>query len=282
MKTALMLGTFDGVHIGHRQVLSLPFGYKKIAVTFKKSPKSVITGVDEAITTFEEKCRILKELGVEEIHPLEFSEVRNIKALDFLEELYEKYTPSVICCGFNYTFGQNGEGDTKLLKEFCDKKGIILRIADAVEDNGVTVSSTVIRNFLKNGQVKKADNWLYEPFSFTAPVRHGDMRGRTIGFPTINQEYPKELVKLKFGVYKALVIAEGKEYSGIANIGVRPTYPIDEVISETFIKDFSGDLYEKNVKIIPQEFLREERKFGSLEELKKQIADDIKSIEGTV
>jgi riboflavin kinase/FMN adenylyltransferase len=282
MKTALMLGTFDGVHIGHREVLSLPHDFKKIAVTFKKSPKSVITGKDEALVTFEDKCRILKEIGIDEIAPLEFDEVRHIKALDFLNMLYKKYNPSVICCGFNYNFGENGEGNTELLSEFCKTHGIELRCVSPVECDGVTVSSTVIRNFLKNGEIDKANNWLFEPFSFTAPVRHGDMRGRTIGFPTINQEYPKELVKLKFGVYKVLVIADGKEYIGIANIGTRPTYPIDEVISETFIKDFSGDLYEKNVKIVPLEFIREERKFNSLEELKKQIADDIKFIEGTV
>ena len=282
MKTALMLGTFDGVHTGHREVLSLPSEYRKIAVTFKKSPKSVISGIDESITTFEDKCRILKEIGIDEIHPLEFSSVRNIKATDFLKLLYSEYRPAVISCGFNYKFGQNGEGNTKVLEDFCNSYGIELRCVPPVESGGLTVSSTLIRNYLKEGEIKRANQWLYEPFSFTAPVRHGDMRGRTIGFPTINQQYPKELVKIKFGVYKAAVLVDGKEYLGIANIGVRPTYPTDEVISETFIKDFSGDLYEKNVKLIPLEFLRTEKKFNSLEDLKNQIADDIKSIEGTV
>ena len=117
----------------------------------------------------------------------------------------------------------------------------------------------------------KANELLFEPFGFEAEVRKGDQRGRTIGFPTINQKYPDELVKLKFGVYKVKVIVQNQEYIGMCDIGNRPTYPTNEVIVETFIKDFSGDLYFKNVKIVPIEFLREEKKFESLEDLKNQI-----------
>ena len=278
MKNALCLGTFDGVHIGHRQVLSLPDDCRKVAVTFVKSPKSVISGVSEAILTFEDKCRLLKKAGIDEIYPLEFQKVRDIPADEFLNLLYKKYNPAVVSCGFNYSFGKNGEGNTKLLSDFCRDKGIELKCVDPVTVDGETVSSTIIRNYLKNGETERANALLFEPFSFTAPVKKGDQRGRTIGFPTINQQYPKELVKIKFGVYKASVIADGKEYLGIANIGVRPTYPSDYVISETFIKNFSGDLYGKNVKIIPLKFLRDEKKFSSLDALKKQIAQDLKNI----
>lgn len=278
MKNALCLGTFDGVHIGHRQVLSLPDDCRKIAVTFVKSPKSVISGVCEAILTFEDKCRLLKKAGIDEIYPLEFQKVRDIPADEFLNLLYKKYNPAVVSCGFNYSFGKNGEGNTKLLSDFCRDKGIELKCVAPVMVDGETVSSTIIRNYLKNGETERANALLFEPFSFTAPVKKGDQRGRTIGFPTINQQYPKELVKIKFGVYKASVIADGKEYLGIANIGVRPTYPSDYVISETFIKNFSGDLYGKNVKIIPLKFLRDEKKFSSLDALKKQIAQDLKNI----
>lgn len=278
MKNALCLGTFDGVHIGHRQVLSLPDDCRKIAVTFVKSPKSVISGVCEAILTFEDKCRLLKKAGIDEIYPLEFQKVRDIPADEFLNLLYKKYNPAVVSCGFNYSFGKNGEGNTKLLSDFCRDKGIELKCVAPVTVDGETVSSTIIRNYLKNGETERANALLFEPFSFTAPVKKGDQRGRTIGFPTINQQYPKELVKIKFGVYKASVIADGKEYLGIANIGVRPTYPSDYFISETFIKNFSGDLYGKNVKIIPLKFLRDEKKFSSLDALKKQIAQDLKNI----
>ncbi len=278
MKNALMLGTFDGVHKGHLKVLSPEGDYKRIAVTFSKSPKSVISGKSEAIMTFEDRCNILKKAGIDEVHPLDFASVRDIEAEDFLSGLYKEYNPALISCGFNYRFGKNGKGDHRLLEDFCNEKGITLRCVEPVVTDGQAVSSTLIRNYLKNGEIEKANELLFEPFSFKATVRHGAQRGRTIGFPTVNQEYPKELVKLKFGVYKVKISVDLKEYTGIADIGVRPTYPSDEVISETFIKDFSGDLYGKNVKITPLEFLRGEFKFDSLESLKKQIEDDIKRI----
>ena len=116
---------------------------------------------------------------------------------------------------------------------------------------------------------------LESEFSFTAKVQRGDSRGRTIGFPTINQRYPEDLVKIKFGVYKTKVLFDENVYNGITNIGIRPTFESEYIISETYIKDFSGDLYEKEVEIIPQKFLRQEIKFASLEELKKQIEKDI-------
>ena len=278
MKNALCLGTFDGVHIGHRAVFALAESMYKIAVTFKKPPKAIISGKDELIYTFEEKCRILKEIGINEIVSLDFEKVRNISPEEFLEEIYEKYNPSVIACGFNYKFGKNGAGNTDLLFEFCKKKGIEFKCAQPATHGGLTVSSTIIRNNLKNGEIEKANKLLYEPFSFTAPVNHGEKRGRTIGFPTINQVYPKELTMIKNGVYKVKVIVDDKEYSGISDIGKRPTYPLDYTISETYIKDFSGDLYDKEVKIIPLQFLREEKKFNNLSELKKQIAEDLDRI----
>ena len=278
MKNALMLGTFDGVHIGHLKVLSPKGNFKRIAVTFAKSPKAVMSGTNESLTTFENKCRILKEVGVDEVHPLDFSLVKNIEAEDFLEYLHNEYNPALISCGFNFRFGKGGKGNYNILLEFCQKNGIELVCASPVEFDGVVVSSTLIRNYLKNGEVGKANELLFEPFGFEAEVRKGDQRGRTIGFPTINQKYPDELVKIKFGVYKVKVIIEKEEFSGICDIGTRPTYPTNEVIAETFIKDFSGDLYNKNVKIVPLEFLREEKKFESLKALKNQIAEDLKRI----
>lgn len=278
MKNALMLGTFDGVHKGHIEVLTVPYGYKKIAVTFIKSPKAVISGKEEAITPFEEKCRILKAAGVDEIYPLDFCKVRDIAAEDFLNILLTELKPSLISCGFNYRFGKDGVGNTELIFRFCKEKGIEFRCASAVEVDGKTVSSTLIRNYLKSGDIETANRLLFEPFGFCAQVKKGAQRGRTIGFPTINQQYPQGIVELKHGVYKVKVITDSGEYIGIADIGIRPTYPTDGVISETYIKDFSGDLYGKNIKIIPLEFLRDEKRFDSIEALKKQIAEDLDKI----
>jgi len=277
MKNALMLGTFDGVHKGHKRVLEVEGEYKKNAVIFAKSPKSVISGKNEAITTFADKCRILKKIGMDEVHPLDFELVRNIEAQDFLDYLYKEYNPALISCGFNYRFGKNGKGEHTLLADFCQNNGIELRCVPPVKQDGEVISSTLIRNCLRNGEIKRANSLLFEPFGFSAEVRHGEQRGRTIGFPTINQEYPKELVQVKNGVYKTKILFDGREYDGITDIGHRPTYPINDIMSETFIKDFSGDLYGKEVRITLLDFLREEKKFSSLEELKKQIEYDLKA-----
>ncbi len=278
MKNALCLGTFDGVHKGHRAVLQSAKEYNRIAVTFEKPPKMIFSGKDELICTYNQKCEILKKIGINEIVALDFDKVRSDSPKEFLDYLYDSFKPSVIACGFNYNFGRNGQGDTYYLADYCNKKGIELRCSSPIEFEGKTVSSTLIRGYIRDGEISKANSLLTEPFSFTGAVKHGAERGRTIGFPTINQEYPKELVKPRFGVYKVKICLDGKEYIGISDIGVRPTYPLDYVISETFIKDFSGDLYGKNVKIIPLEFLRDEKRFENLEELKNQIAEDINKI----
>ncbi len=275
MKTAIALGTFDGIHIAHRKVLELPETYKKTAVTFLVPPKMFLEHKKELLMTFEQKEEALRDLGFFEIVPLDFEKVKDIEPIEFLEFLYSKFNPQTISCGFNYRFGKGGKGDTELLREFCEQKGIALKICPPIEKDGVMVSSSLIRNLLKNGETERANQLLQFPFSFSAEVIKGDKRGRTIGIPTINQKYPENLVQIKFGVYKTKVLIGTEVYDGITNIGIRPTFKSDYVISETYIKDFSGDLYGKNVKIVLEKFLREEKKFASLEELKSQIEIDM-------
>lgn len=278
MKTAIALGTFDGLHTAHREVLSLPDGYKKVAVTFKKPPKMVILGQNELLLSEDQKCRYLKEFGIDEIISLDFNEVKDNSPENFLSYLYNEIGADYISCGFNYRFGKNGAGDTNLLSKFCNEKGIELRVSSSyLLHDGTPLSSSYIRSLIANGEVHKANEFLYKPFSFTATVQKGDQRGRTIGFPTINQKYPEDLVKPHFGVYKTEVSVDGKRYEAITDIGVRPTYEIDFVISETFIKNFSGDLYGKEITVTPIKFLRDEKKFSSIDELKEQIKKDLEN-----
>lgn len=278
MKNALSLGTFDGVHKGHRAVLELPKGYRKIAVTFAVPPKAHITGEYGLIKTQADKEKTLKKIGINEILTLDFSTVKDMSAEDFLLYLWQTYEPALISCGFNYRFGKDGRGDTELLKKFCSKRGIELFICEPVGFEGGVISSSLIRELLKKGEILKANELLGEPFSFEAEVIRGDKRGRTIGFPTVNQKYPEEQVKVRFGVYKTKVSFEDKEYYGITDIGIRPTYKSDYVISETFIKDFCGDLYGKALRVSLLEFIRDEKKFSSLEQLQAQLKDDLKNI----
>lgn len=277
MKTAIALGTFDGVHKGHRAVLDLPQEMKKIAVIFALPPKAVLSGEPKAIMTKTDKCRVLKKIGIDEIFTLDFNKVRGMTPEDFLTFLNVKFSPSLISCGFNYHFGKNAAGNTDDLSDFCALNGIEFKCCKPVSVDGAAVSSTEIRRFLSGGDIQRANRLLYEPFSFTAEVIVGDRRGRTLGFPTINQKYPKELIPIKFGVYKTKIRFDNAEYDGITNIGIRPTWQTDYIISETFIENFSGDLYGKSVTVVPVRFIRGEVKFTTAEELVRQIKSDLNS-----
>ena len=238
----------------------------------------VISGESELLLTEAQKCRYLKEFGIDEVVTLDFSKVRNDSPESFLNFLKNEIGADFIACGFNYRFGKNGAGDTDLLGEFCNKNGIELRVSNSyLLPDGTALSSSYIRSLLKNGQVEEANKYLFKPFRFTAVVQKGDQRGRTIGFPTINQKYPSDLVKLRFGVYKTKVLVDGNGYDAITDIGVRPTFETDFIISETFIKNFSGDLYGKEITVIPVKFLRDEKKFSSIDDLKKQIEKDLQN-----
>lgn len=276
MKRAIALGTFDGVHKGHRAVLSLPADMQKTAVIFAQPPKALLSGEPSSIMTAEDKCAALKKIGIDEVFTLDFNRVKDMPPADFLIFLKEKFTPDLISCGFNYHFGKNAAGNTDMLHDFCRQNGIEFNCHCAACEGGEPISSTRIREHLKNGEIEAANDLLTFPFSFTAEVISGDRRGRTIGFPTINQKYPSELIPLKFGVYRSKIIADGSEYEGITNIGIRPTFKTDYIISETYIIGFSGNLYGKSVKIEPLKFVRGEVKFSSVDELKRQIAADIK------
>lgn len=276
-RTAIALGTFDGVHSGHRAVIgsAVKSGFKAVAVTFKTPPKAFFDKSIGLLMSPDEKKERLQELGISETLFMDFSEFKEMSAEDFLKFLTDKFSVSKICCGFNYRFGNCGKGDTALLEEFCNKNGIVLTIIPPVLWEEKQISSTLIREMLKNGEIKKANKLLCCPFGFTGEIIHGDARGRTIGFPTVNQRYPEYLTKVKFGVYKSVITVEGKKYKAITNIGVRPTYETEYVSAETHIIDFSGDIYGKKANLQLLEFLREEKKFDSLDELKNAIEQDI-------
>jgi len=280
MKTenAIALGTFDGVHLGHKAVLSIPDKYNKIAVTFYVPPKFHFLGDKELIFYAHEKASAIMNLGFNEIYMDDFENYKDVSAEDYLEYLYNEFKPSLISCGFNYRFGKGGKGDRELLKSFCEERNIILNCVDAVEVEGVTISSTTIRELLKNGKVDEANKLTFKPFYIEEEVIKGDKRGRTIGFPTINQKYPEDKVKIKSGVYKTNVVFNNNIYKGITYVGKRPSFETDYIICETYIKDFSGDLYGQIVGIEFIDFLRDEVKFDSAEKLKEQLNKDINNI----
>lgn len=280
MLNAVALGTFDGIHSGHRAVLDSVTEYRRIALTFKSPPKSVLKGEKQLLMTPEDKYQSLFDYGVDEVFMPEFSEMRELSPTNFLNFIKENYKPSAIACGFNYRFGHKASGDVELIKEFANENGIKFFCVPPVEKNGEVVSSSSIRALITEGKIDEANLEILGGFSFAAEVIHGDHRGRTIGFPTINQIYPVCLVKPRFGVYATEVEIDGHRFGAITNIGFRPTYKTPMVTAETYIPHFLGDLYGRRLRIKFKKFLREERMFGSLEELKDAINNDVSKLFG--
>ena len=275
---AAALGSFDGLHLGHRQVigntLSAP-GLRPAVITFQQNPSfSLQKKPVPLLTTNEQKLALLKEMGVEVVYLLPFDRIRDMEPEDFVEALYRVCRVRALSCGFNFRFGKNGRGDAGLLKELCREKGIELSVTPPVSVAGETVSSTRIRACLEQGDVQQAGQLLGRPFGYDFEVTHGRQLGRTWGTPTINQPFPQGYVLPRFGVYASLVEVEGQKYYGVTNIGVKPTVGSDCALSETWIPEFSGDLYGKKVPVELLDFIRPERKFDSLDQLKNEILEN--------
>ncbi|MBP3706384.1 MAG: bifunctional riboflavin kinase/FAD synthetase [Clostridia bacterium] len=275
MQNAVILGSFDGVHLGHKAVIEAAKGYNCIAVIFSLPPKIVSGDAVGLLMSLEEKMQHLKNCGVNEIYVLEFKDIKDMSPQDFLSFLKVSFCPKRMVCGFNYRFGKGALGDINLIREFSKENDIEFLVVDCVEREGIPVSSSVIRSLIKQGDISLANRLLDHDFGFEAKVISGDKRGRTIGFPTINQRFPKELVKPRFGVYISEVFIDGKKYKAITNLGIRPTYKTDGIFCETHIPQFSAEIYGKQVRINLKRFLRDERKFDSLDRLKDAIYEDV-------
>lgn len=278
MKNAVVLGTFDGVHLGHKAVIENAKGYCVTAVTFSRAPRAYFDNKIKALMTSKDRIDRLKALGVNNTVMLDFNKVKDISAIDFLEEIREEYNPSLICCGYNYHFGKNAKGDTPLLTQYCNTHNINLSVSECVEIDAIPVSSTLIREKISEGKLEQANKMLGYNFGFSAEVINGDKRGTTLGFPTINQAFPDCLTLPRFGVYETRVTINSKTFRAITNIGIRPTFLTDKVFCETYIENFSGDIYGDTVDLRFIKFIREERKFDSPEELKQAIAKDVKVV----
>ena len=278
----LALGNFDGIHKGHRAVLEKALfeakkrGLVPAVLLFDEHPKKVLFGeAPPLLITESDKREQLSKMGFSLV-TVSFSKVKNLSAVEFLTKIYCSLNVRAISCGYNYRFGKDASGDTALLKAECEKLGITLFVAPEKIFEGEPISSTRIRTALQNGAVKKANAMLGREFSYCIEVVSGDRRGRLLGFPTINQFFPPDFVKLKKGVYASKVELSDKWYPAVTNIGVRPTVDGESFRSETCILGFSGDLYGAQVEVFLLDFLREETKFASLEELTNAISRDAK------
>lgn len=289
-KTAVALGFFDGVHLGHKAVIQSAVKYSRennipaVVWTFLDSPKKSSRSSVLSITDNEERKAVFEALGVDILIEFPFSEdVKGLTKDKFVNTvLKEKLNAEKVFCGFNYTFGAGGTGKAEELKQLCKKQNISVEISDKVSVDGKTVSSTVIREYIENGFPEKAHMLMGRPYSIKGTVINGKKLGRTLGFPTANVHIPENKVLPKDGVYLTVTSFDGKSFYGITNIGTNPT--VDEKIrrAENFIFDFGEDIYGNEIKIEFLRFIRGEKKFDSVESLAEQVKKDIETAKGMV
>lgn len=268
---AMLLGGFDGLHLGHRRLLSRA----------KESGLCVgvmtIAGGKEngSLFTFAERERIFKENGADFVFELPFSEIKDLSPSSFLDLLIDSFSPKLFVCGEDFRFGAGAKGTPEFLKE--DTR-VRVEVLSLVELDGEKVSSRSVKKMLCEGDIEKANYLLGENFFLVGKVEKNRQVGRKLGFPTANIAYPKEKFPLKEGVYESLVVLNGKAYNGITNYGTRPTFFDESVWTETYLDGFDGDLYGKELKVEFVRYLRDIQKFDNAEGLKKQLTEDIRRV----
>lgn len=270
---SLALGAFDGLHLGHQAVIRAalePGPWEPGVFTFRESPAG-----GPMVLTAEDKAELLRDAGVKRLYSMEFSAVRDISPREFVQEvLFRRCRAKRLCCGEDFRFGRGGQGDVSLLRELCAEAGVELAVTPPVVMDGEKISSTRIRAAVERGEIPLANRLLGRPFGFSLEVIHGNHIGTGLGTPTINQVLPEHFVLPPFGVYASWAQVREAWYYGVTNIGVKPTVGSDRVLSETWMPEFSGDLYGRQVRLCLLQFLRPERKFSSLEALKAEILNN--------
>lgn len=284
--TAVAIGMFDGLHRGHQMVIDRAVAEKEnqlvpMVLTFstdraeparKQGMKKILTG--------SLALKRLDEIGLELVEIASFERIKELSPREFVKiVLADRLQAKVVVCGQDFRFGANASGNVSLLGELCAEFGIRLEVVEPLMDDGMPVSSTRIRKALEVGNIEEANRLLGYPYSFDFEVAHGLEIGRTIGIPTINQIFPENFLVPKFGVYASYTMLGGVTHKSITNIGVKPTIAGERLpLAETHIMGVDNRLYGQRIPVSLMKFIRPERKFDSINELKAEIQANIEQI----
>lgn len=283
---AIALGYFDGVHLGHVELISVmkqeaeKKALKTAVWTFAQPLTNTVSFVKKGplLTTAEEKLAIFKEFGLDYAIFVDFNSVRNLSPENFVYfMLHKRCRCELAVCGFNFRFGAGASGDAEQLVSLMRNVGGYAKVVPPVTRGKRIVSSSVIRGFIENGEMESAAEFLGRPFSIYFPVVRGNMLGRKIGIPTINQNFPPNHIIPRPGVYCCTCNIEGSIFLGVANIGIRPTVNNESLVPncETHIINYSGLLYGKKIKVTFYHRLRDEKRFSDIEALRTAVKKDI-------
>lgn len=291
LKTVLTVGTFDGVHAGHKvlvnrvQKISEKENARSVIVTFDPHPRDIINPGQAGIkllTSLDERSELLADLGVDEMVVIPFDrDFSLLTSEEFVRDIiWEKIGVSDFVIGYDHQFGRNREGTIETVQELGQKLGFKTHVVSKQEVEDKTVSSTAIRHAIHDdGDMQLAATLLDKHYILNGTVVHGDKRGKKIGYPTANikPQNEKKVIPRK-GVYAVWVRYEGSYFQGMMNIGERPTFDGDSIVLEVHILDFDSNIYGKDVQLQFVQRIRDEQQFSGLEELKNQLKKDKKSV----
>ncbi|MBQ5425734.1 MAG: bifunctional riboflavin kinase/FAD synthetase [Pseudobutyrivibrio sp.] len=281
-ETAITVGKFDGVHRGHHllatDIISKKSeGLASCMITFTNSPRQVINDDNTpCLITNNERVYMLEQGGLDYLIECPFDErLMNTEASDFIKFLCDNLNMKYMVSGSDFTFGKKGIGNTALLKQLSKEYGFEYKEIQKIQINDRDISSTYIREELKAGHIDSVNEMLGYNYFVWGEVIHGAHLGTKIGIPTINITPSASKLVPKFGVYVTTIDFDGRIYHGVTNVGTKPSVSDKNIVGiETHILDYNGDLYGRYVKVTFEAFLRPEMKFGSVEELKQQMAKD--------
>lgn len=284
--SAAAIGKFDGIHRGHRELLDSIVerrarGLKAVALTFDPAPAFFFgqTGLRE-LTTREERRDIFHKVGIDVLieYPFDTATASMLPEAFVREVLVGRMKAAYIVAGTDLSFGDKGKGDCALLQSYAAAGGYEVKIVQKLCHNGREVSSTYVREEVERGNMELVTELIGYPYSVGGRVVHGKQFGRTIGMPTLNLLPPDNKLLPPRGVYLSQVSVDGRHYDGITNIGCKPTVSEEKVMGvETYLYDFSGDLYGEKIRVNLLAYCRPERKFADKEELKAQLEKDIQA-----
>lgn len=285
--TVLTLGVFDGLHLGHQAIMKTVVdrasGSEAVptVITFDPHPRAVLhpDSAPPMLQTLDQRLANFNVLGIEQAIVIRFTkEFADQEAEEFLREIvHERLQAKEIYLGHGFAFGKGRRGDIELLRKMSGELGFTADEVPEVRLRGIRISSSRIRQLLKDGQVNLARRMLGRPYGIEGVIIRGHRRGHTIGFPTANLK-PENRVVPKFGVYATATLIEGVWKKGVTNIGIRPTFESESEPSiETHIFDFEGDLYGSVLRVRFLHRIRPEKKFSGIEDLRDQIARDVET-----
>ena len=282
----ITIGTFDGVHLGHRQIIdnlkeeAVKAKGESVIITFHPHPRKVVSSVImgvRLINTLDERIELLEKTGIDHLVIVPFTDYfARQTAEEYIQDfLVEKFKPHTIIIGYDHRFGKERSGDYKMMEAKAPVYSYRLKEIPEHILNTIKVSSTNIRNAILHSNIEEANNFLGYNFFFTGEVFHGDKIGRTIGYPTANlKSTDDEKIALGDGIYAVYAAVEGKTYKGMMSIGFRPTVNGKVRVTEVNIFDFDKEIYGQRIRVIVKKYLRSEVKFNGLEELKEQLHKD--------